>query len=72
MSPSSLLEYIRIRRQSGESLAEIAHDFGVSHQQVFRWMDGSRNPSRMACRVAELLVREQIGRGLGTDWPLFE
>lgn len=67
MTSVSLLEYVRIRRRSGETLKEIAADFGVDFITVYRWDRGMRRPTRPYCRIAELLIREQLARGLWAD-----
>lgn len=69
MTPASLVEYVMVRRRSGETLESIAEDFGVTFMAVYFWCEGKRKPSRIACRIGELLVREQVSRGLWRDHP---
>ena len=49
----------------GESLASIARAFGVSATTVKLWLDGKRNPSRMALVLGGLLARGDAGA-----WPM--
>jgi hypothetical protein len=66
---SSFVEYVKIRRQSGETLKQIGADFGVSTVAVYYWCKGQRQPTRNVCRMADLLVREQLARGVWKDRP---
>ena len=59
------MTWLESRRSAGESLASIARGFGVSAVTVKLWLDGKRNPSRMALVLAELLARRDAGM-----WPL--
>ncbi len=59
--------WLQSRRSAGESLASIAVGFGVSPVTVKLWLDGKRNPSRMALVLAGLLARRDAG-----NWPLSE
>jgi DNA-binding transcriptional regulator YiaG len=57
--------WLQSRRSAGDSLASIAAGFGVSTVTVKLWLDGKRNPSRMALVLAGLLARRDAG-----SWPL--
>src|ERR1700689_2711239 len=45
---SQFVTWLESRLSAGESLASIARGFGVSAVTVKLWLDGKRNPSRMA------------------------
>lgn len=62
---SQFIAWLQSRRSTGESLALIADSFGVSAVTVKLWIDGKRNPSRMALVLAELLALRDAG-----NWPL--
>jgi hypothetical protein len=53
---SEFVTWLESRRSAGESLASIARGFGVSAVTVMLWLDGKRNPSRMALVLAGLLA----------------
>lgn len=59
------LMWLQSRRSAGESLASIAAAFGVSAVTVKLWLDGKRNPSRMALVLAGMLAQRDEGA-----WPL--
>jgi DNA-binding transcriptional regulator YiaG len=62
---SQFVTRLQSRRSAGESLASIARRFGVSGVTVKLWLDGKRNPSRMALVLGGLLARGDAGR-----WPM--
>jgi hypothetical protein len=62
---SQFVMWLQSRRSAGESLASIARGFGVSAVTVKLWLDGKRNPSRMALVLAGLLAQRDAG-----NWPL--
>ena len=62
---SQFVTWLESRRSAGESLASIAGGFGVSAVTVKLWLDGKRNPSRMALVLAGLLAQRYAG-----NWPL--
>lgn len=61
---SQFLQWLEARREL-ESLAAIGEDMGVSYVTVSLWLCGRRLPSRMALRLAELLVERAP-----ESWPL--
>jgi hypothetical protein len=62
---SQFVTRLESRRSAGESLASIARAFGVSAVTVKLWIDGKRNPSRMALVLAGLLAQRDAG-----NWPI--
>ncbi len=64
-TPSQFVTQLQSRRSAGESLASIARGFGVSPVTVKLWLDGKRNPSRMALVLAGLLSHGDAG-----CWPM--
>jgi len=62
---SQFVTWLESRRSAGESLASIAGGFGVSAVTVKLWLDGKRNPCRMALVLAGLLARRDAG-----SWPM--
>ena len=72
MTRSSFLEYVRIRRQSGETLADIGADFGVGFMTVWRWLAGKNGPSGAVCRVADFVIQDQLARGAKRIRPEIE
>jgi DNA-binding transcriptional regulator YiaG len=62
---SQFVTWLESRRSAGESLASIARGFGVSPVTVKLWLDGRRNPSRMALVLGGLLARGDAGA-----WPM--
>lgn len=62
---SEFVTWLHSRRSAGEALATIADSFGVSAVTVKLWLDGKRNPSRMALVLAGLLAQRDAG-----TWPL--
>jgi hypothetical protein len=61
---SQFVAWLEARRQH-ESMAAIGEDLGVSQVTVTLWLQGKRRPSRMALRLAGLLVQRDAGY-----WPM--
>jgi DNA-binding transcriptional regulator YiaG len=62
---SQFLAWLESRRSAGEPLTSIARGFGVSATTVTLWLQGKRNPSRMALVLGGLLAERDTG-----NWPL--
>jgi len=68
---SQLVTWLEARRSAGESPASIARGFGVSTTTVTLWLQGKRNPSRMALVLggtAGAGARRELAAGIGR-WP---
>ena len=62
---AAFLQYVRDRRDSGESLASIGSSLGVSRVAVSGWLSGARKPSTTA-----VLLGSMLQRAGGGTWPL--
>ena len=61
---SQFVVWLQARRQR-ETLDAIGESMGVSQVSVTLWLQGKRQPSRMALVLAGMLVQRQSG-----CWPL--
>lgn len=64
MDRSQFIAWLSARHER-ETLDVIGADLGVSQATVTLWLNGKRNPSRMALRLAYLLAHKDPG-----CWPL--
>jgi transcriptional regulator with XRE-family HTH domain len=51
MEEPTFKRFLHVRLENGGSLASIGREFGVTKQEVARWLRGER-PSRMALMLA--------------------
>lgn len=65
LTAAQFRDYLQARRDAGYSLTAIGASLGVSHVAVGHWLDGKRNPSRMALVLAGMLAQRDAG-----SWPL--
>jgi hypothetical protein len=64
LTPAQFAESLQARRERGETLSSIGASFGVTHEAVRRWLDGSRAPTDTVLILAELLMDVRCG-----EWP---